>query len=271
MARQENGYLGGFSGKLGPAVGYQRYGVWYLRAKPRMVNNPRTEAQQEHRAMFKEEVQLAARMRWAVNTGMTAVARQMRLTAQNLFVKANQHCFSVVDGAFTVDYSGLSVSAGPVAPVALGEATVDDAGVLTVPFEKNPCGMPARAYDSVFLWVYCAELGEGYLASPVYRRTQSVSLLLPDGFAGRALHLYAFVQDDQGRCSATAYGCFDNGDDSSLNGELDELDEAGAERFEANYSKAGAFQTKADYEKGEVRRKKGKERSENGEMRRGMT
>ena len=198
--------MGGFSGKLGPAVGYQRYGVWYLRAKPRMVNNPRTEAQQEHRAMFKEEVQLAARMRWAVNTGMTAVARQMRLTAQNLFVKANQHCFSVVDGAFTVDYSGLSVSAGPVAPVALGEATVDDAGVLTVPFEKNPCGMPARAYDSVFLWVYCAELGEGYLASPVYRRTQSVSLLLPDGFAGHELHLYAFVQDDQGRCSATAYG-----------------------------------------------------------------
>ena len=49
MAKQSGGYLGGFSGKLGTAVGYMWNGKWCLRAHNPMVRNPRTEAQTEHR------------------------------------------------------------------------------------------------------------------------------------------------------------------------------------------------------------------------------
>ncbi len=211
MAKQANGYLGGFSGKLGPAVGYKWKGIWCLRARPRTVNNPRTEAQQEHRAMFKQEVQLAARMRWAVNKGLTAVARQSGLTAQNLFVKANQQAFSMVDGRFAVDYPSLCISTGPVAPVAVTEVAVDEHNTLSVSFEKNPERRPAGGYDNVFLWVYSEATGEGYLTNPVYRRSQSMSVALPDHLAGQALHVYAFVQDGDGRCSASSYGAVDAG------------------------------------------------------------
>ena len=69
MAKQTNGTLGGFVGKLGPVVGYRWKNVWCVRSQSRNVNNPRTEAQQEHRSLFKQEVQLAGRMRWAVNIG----------------------------------------------------------------------------------------------------------------------------------------------------------------------------------------------------------
>ena len=48
MAKQTAGYLGGFSGKLGTAVGYMWNGKWCLRAHNPMVHNPRTEAQTEH-------------------------------------------------------------------------------------------------------------------------------------------------------------------------------------------------------------------------------
>ena len=158
MARLDNGFMGGFSGRLGPAVGFERLGRWYLRALPRMVTNPRTEAQQEHRAMFKQEVQLAANMRWAVNTGMKKVAHQMGLTAQNLFVKANQQAFSMAPSSqltsgrgaergLRVDYPTLQVSLGPVAPVAI---TNVERGVmsdeLVVHFEKNPEHQAASAY-----------------------------------------------------------------------------------------------------------------------------
>lgn len=217
--------MGGFSGKLGPAVGYQRLGGWYLRALPRMVTNPRTAAQQEQRAMFKQEVQLSARMRWAANVGMKGVARQMGLTAQNLFIKANQQAFSMVDGELGVDYPALQVSLGTAAPVAITEATVDDGNVLTVRFEKNPEHRTASAYDSVYLWVYSAEAGKGYLANAVYRRTQRIDVLLPEWLGDSVLHLYAFVQDKDGRCSSTAYGRLGQGvgDEEDGAGDEDEV------------------------------------------------
>ena len=96
MAKQTNGTLGGFVGKLGPVVGYRWKNVWCVRSQSRIVNNPRTEAQQEHRSLFKQEVQLAGRMRWAVNIGLKELSDQMDMTAQNLFVRANQQCFSLV-------------------------------------------------------------------------------------------------------------------------------------------------------------------------------
>ena len=222
MARLDNGFMGGFSGKLGPAVGFERFGRWYLRALARQVTNPRTEAQQEHRAMFKQEVQLAARMRWAVNTGMKEVAHQMGLTAQNLFVKANQQAFNLVDGELRVDYPALKVSLGTVAPVAITEATVDEGNVLTVRFEKNPEHRAASAYDSVYLWVYSAEAGKGYLANAVYRRAKRIDVLLPEWLCDSGLHLYAFVQDKDGRCSSTAYGRLGQGVGNEEDGASDE-------------------------------------------------
>ena len=220
MARLDNGFLGGFSGRLGPAVGYGRLGRWYVRALPRQVANPRTEAQQEHRAMFKQEVQLAAQMRWAVNVGMKGVAHQMGLTAQNLFVKANQQAFGMAEGLLQVDYPALQVSLGPVAPITITEATLNEDNVLTVHFEKNPEHRAASAYDSVYLWIYSPAAGKGYLTNAVYRRAKRFDVLLPEWLtptpqsfgqppSGRGasdeLHLYAFVQDEEGRCSTTAY------------------------------------------------------------------
>ncbi len=222
MARIDYGIMGGFNGRVGPVVGFERFGRWYMRAKPRMVHNPRTEAQQEHRALFKQEVQLAAQMRWAVNVGMKGVAHQMGLTAQNLFVKANQQAFSAATASqeemsaapyagrmpalqLQVDYPALQVSLGPVAPVAITEATLNEDNVLTVHFEKNPEHRAASAYDSVYLWIYSPAAGKGYLTNAVYRRAKRFDVLLPEWLGDGELHLYAFVQDEEGRCSATAY------------------------------------------------------------------
>ena len=50
MARIRNGILGGFSGKVGEVIGQTYQGVSTMRAMPKAVSNPRTQAQQEHRA-----------------------------------------------------------------------------------------------------------------------------------------------------------------------------------------------------------------------------
>ena len=213
MATLSDGYMGGFSGKLGTAVGYQWKGKWCLRALPKLVRNPRTEAQQNHRMLFKQEVQLAGHMRRALNIGLGLEADNCQMTAPNLFVKLNQQAFSPeveADGdasvpKLAVDWERLIISMGPVAPVAFGVPTLTAGTTLDIDFESNPLHQRADRYDSVYLYVYCPELEQGYLAAPVYRMTRHIAVVLPESFAGRALVLYAFVQDEQGRCSQTIY------------------------------------------------------------------
>lgn len=50
MARIRNGILGGFSNKVGEVIGQNYAGVSTMRAMPKYVANPKTPAQEEHRA-----------------------------------------------------------------------------------------------------------------------------------------------------------------------------------------------------------------------------
>ena len=198
--------MGGFSGRLGQVVGYQWNGRWYLRVLPASVRNPRTAAQQASRARFSGGVQLAARMRWAVMEGLRTAARQAGMTAYNAFCSINQHAFAMEDGVFTADYAALRLSTGPVAPVAVSGAVVDDRNVLEVSFEKNPMHMRADSVDMVHVYVYSPEMEEGYLAAAVYRNKGRVAIALDEQYTGQRVHVYAFVSDTAGRCSETAYG-----------------------------------------------------------------
>ena len=205
MATISTGYLGGFSGKLGPVVGYQWRGRWCLRARPEWVRNPRSEAQQRHRMMFREEVRLAARMNWVLRKTLEECSLDEGMTPGNLFVKENQRCFGWAEGRLTVDWGALVLSHGPVAPVAFGAPEVTAGCRLTVAFERNPLRVRADKYDRVYLYVYCEAVGRGYLTAPVYRRDGRLSVALPDEFGGREVQLWGLVQDEKGRWSETIY------------------------------------------------------------------
>jgi len=205
MAKLGNSTFGGFVGKLGNVVGYNRKGVWCVRTRPISIRNPRTEAQQRHRSMFAEEVRLAGHMKWALGVGLKAVADEYHMTVQNAFVSLNQQAFSLEDGAFEVDWSQLKLSAGPIAPVELTEASIDGDNVLNVRFEPNPLKMRADRFDSVYIWVYYPELRSGYLAAPVYRMDKRVRASLPDGLVGKEVHVYGFAINKEGLASLTSY------------------------------------------------------------------
>lgn len=205
MAKIVQGIAGGFSGSVGPVVGYQWRGRWCMRSHPQSVRNPRTERQQAHRMMFKEEVQLASRMNWALRETFDELSLAEGLTPSNFFIRENQQAFAWSEGQLVVDWGALRLSMGPVAPVAFGVPEVRDETVLTVAFEKNPLHVRADAHDKVHLYVYCPEAKSGYLAAPVYRHTQRVSVVLPRMYAGKEVHLWGLVQDSQGRWSESIY------------------------------------------------------------------
>ena len=114
MGKLYGGYMGGFSGKLGPAVGYMWNGKWCVRSKPGVVRNPRTPEQVAQREMFKREVQLAADLGETVVRTMREQSREMGMTSYNLFVHVNQHAFS------RVSYSSPLATLGSPSP-SLGE------------------------------------------------------------------------------------------------------------------------------------------------------
>ena len=201
MAKIHQGIEGGFSGKVGPVIGYQWRGRWCMRARPRRVHNPQTEAQQAHRMVFRDMVRLAGRMRRALLVGLREESHAEGMTECNLFVKMNKERF----GGGTVDYGHLELSRGPVAPVALTETVVDADNVLHVRFEGNPLHQRAEAYDRVYVYLYCPALQEGLLPAHVFRRTKKLDVALPDEWVGEQWYLYAIVLDAKGRASATCY------------------------------------------------------------------
>ena len=206
MAKQSGGYLGGFSGKLGPVVGYMWNGKWCLRSCPPMVRNPRTMRQMEQRALFREEVRLAASMRDGVMRGLTLATREAGMTAYNLFVSLNQAAFGSAEGQLQVAWEELTLSVGPVAPVQFDEAVVDERNVLSVRFRESALSSGRRSkQDEVRVYVYCPEVGKGCLSATAYRYERQLRLMLPSFFAGHELVVYGFVQNAEGEGSPSVY------------------------------------------------------------------
>ena len=272
MAKQTAGFMGGFHGRLGPAVGYMWRGQWCVRAYNPAPRNPRTPEQVAHREMFKREVQLASHMSWAINLSFKEVSYNMGMTPYNLFVHLNQHAFSlverdqsganqhafslverdqsganqhafslverdqsganqpneVVNGIFTVDYRNLILSTGPLQEAVYEAPEWTSDNVLTVKLGRSS----GDRHDYVRLYVYCPDLETGILTAPVYRKAKQISAMLPDRFAGREVHVYGLVYNDEGVWAETTYvgglPLTENGevDGKGLkNGELRELNE----------------------------------------------
>ncbi len=205
MAKIDNGYLGGFSGRLGPAIGYMWRGKWCLRSRPTKVTNPQSEAQQQHRMMFKQEVVLASKFNHVLRHTLEEVSRELHMTPCNLFIQSNQAVFGTDNGVLTVDWSRLLLSAGPVAPVEFGTPSIDEDNVLRINFTKNPFRMRADGFDSVSVYLYCPDIEAGYLSAPVYRRDGKIGIALPEHLLGHEAHVWGMVQDQQGRWSNTIY------------------------------------------------------------------
>ncbi len=203
MAKQDDVINGGYRGKVGPVVGYMWRGQWCTRTMPRFYHDAKTEAQLEQRELFKAEVAFAGRVKEVLHVGFRKPSVAAHKTECNYFLMVNRGCFAWGGDGMEVDYAGLRVSEGPVAPVAFGPVGFQDDTTLVIPFEKNPTPRRCEADDHVYVAAFCE--GEAELSLPVYRRTRSITVALPAAWAGREVHLYGFVQDGAARTSESVY------------------------------------------------------------------
>lgn len=226
MAKQTDGIHGGYRGRVGNVVGYMWRGQWCVRTKPRDFHDAKTEKQLEQRALFKASVTFAGSLKEILREGLHLPALKMHKTECNYFLMINKGCFAMSDEELMVDYEHLRVSEGPVAPVAFSvvsdqcsvfsEATQDGRvsqlntkhltlNTITIAFEKNPEHRNCNSSDKVYVAALCPARGEALLSLPVYRRTKSITVELPEAWSGEEVQLYGFVQDNAGRCSESVY------------------------------------------------------------------
>ena len=201
MAKQRYGINDAYRGTVGTVIGYQWRGRWCLRARPRQVRNPRTAGQRAARGLFSLVSQLASHFAPVLRIGLHGEAVKAHRTECNHFMSVNNPCFTLEGGRLAVDYEGLVIAQGPVAPVGFGVPTAAEGRTVVVPFEKNPQHLRADGDDQVYLYAWCAALDEGVLSVPSCRRCRRAEITLPAHWAGNEVYLYGFVKDYAGRAS----------------------------------------------------------------------
>lgn len=231
MGNLAHGFLDGFSGRLGNTIGYNWRGRMCVRSMPSHYNDARTSQQLQQRALFKSVVGFASKARQVLKKGLRAASIDAQMTESNYFMRINKRCFSIdatseqepplpyadarpaaasgatpaFIGALSVDYENLLLADGPVAPVAFDTPQLLDDTTLSIGFEKNPMRRVAKPEDLVYLAAYCPELGDFDLSTPVYRRSNCLTMNFNSHWAGRKIHLWGFVVDNADRASQSQY------------------------------------------------------------------
>jgi hypothetical protein len=220
MAKQRFGINDAYRGTVGTVIGYEWRGKWCLRSKPVFVKNPRTEAQQMNRDLFREAVRFAGRMTSVLRLSLRTSALDRGMTECNRMVQLNHSCFAFGDeGELVVNYGALVVAEGPVAPVAFSTLELQE-GCVKGTFERNPLHARADSEDEVLVLAMCPEAGDYCLSAPTLRRRQKVAFCLPDEWEGKEVHFYSFVRDYLGRASESQYlGSLMDGADDERDGD----------------------------------------------------
>ncbi|MBP3763711.1 MAG: hypothetical protein J6I49_07535 [Bacteroidales bacterium] len=232
MAIIEQGILGGFSGRVGTVVGYHRHGAWFVRAYQPHINDRKSAAQLEQRSRFKAMIQFASPATPLLRIGLRQMADREGITEGNVFLKINKACFQNLNNQNnpitpnpitpttpinqitpTILYPSLQFSRGPLAAPRALEYSL--AGALcTVRWQRSGGSLT----DTLHIYAYCPATGTGICLTA--RRSQGrLRALLPEGFAGQELHVWAFVQGRGGAVSGTEYVREDESDSTHSDAE----------------------------------------------------
>lgn len=206
MAKIDMGILGGFSGRVGPVVGYRRHGKWFVRAYQPKINDRKSASQLAQRTRFLTMIRFASPATPALRVGLRQAAEQQGLTEGNIFLKINKECFpretrnTRETRNSSIDYPRLRFSLGSLAAPSALQYTVDQRNTISVSWSREG----GRLADRIHLYIYCPDAATGLCATGE-RGRRGLQLLLPQEFAGQELHVWAFSENAHGEVSRTAY------------------------------------------------------------------
>lgn len=195
MATNEQGILGGFSGKVGTVIGGNWNGIDFMRGIPAQIANPRTAAQQDQRARMATIIQFLSPLKSFLRTGFKKQA--IKMSAFNAATSYNlTHAITGTFPDYAVDFSKLRVSQGKL-PGALNPSVNCPASCqVQFTWEDNSSNPGAMGDDRAVLLVFHPEkeLVE-YTFAGSFRAQGSQTISLPENFSGKEVQCFIAFQN----------------------------------------------------------------------------
>lgn len=197
------GILGGFSGKVGPIVGFRWKSNYYIRARAAKVSNPRTPKQQEQRGKFATAFSFLKAIKPFIRIGYKEFTQD-----KSAFNSAMSYTLKrAVTGSgkeIKIDFDRALVSMGTLMPVFEGTAT-QNGNKVHFKWQDNSGMGNAEDTDIAMLLVYNKDEETAvYDTEATLRSARHAELQLPSDWQDDELIAYLSFRSADGSCVANS-------------------------------------------------------------------
>jgi hypothetical protein len=205
MGTIKKGVLGGFSGKVGTAIGSSWNGIDYVRSLPQTVANPRTEKQVSNRVRFALVSSFLKPMTVFLRTGFKLYAhRRTAFNAAMSYTLSNAITGTYPD--YALNYAAALVSRGNLTPAA-GATAKAVGGNIELSWDDNSGIADAKQTDKALIVVLNPSKAQAITDTEGAERfTKGQTVVLPVDWAGDSVEVYlGFVSKDGKEVANSVY------------------------------------------------------------------
>jgi len=206
MGTFEKGYLGGFSGKVGTAVGSTWKGLNVLRSNPPSKRRGQpSDLQLERQAKFSLMTNFLTPLTDLLNQTYSKSAAA-RMSGFNKAFSVNSEAITGVFPAFAVDYPKVLLSKGSLPNVTSPAAASTAVGKLTFTWIDNSGINSALSSDLAFVAAYNEELQHWTFIQKAAGRNAGTFTLDVIPFSGKPVQTYiGFMSADRKKVASSWY------------------------------------------------------------------
>lgn len=205
MAKINVGILGGFSGKVGPVVGYSWRGQEMIRALPKKSKKKPTDRQLEQQAKFTLAILFLTPMRHFLERYYLR-SGQLRSRFNNAVGYTIKNAVTTDgSGNFVLDYAKILISSGQLKAVENGTVTPKAGTKVDFTWDDNSGQGNASTTDRLAVIGYCPELDTYQSFENIASRDEgTVEIPLSAMFGGKEMHFWATFVSESGRLAAVS-------------------------------------------------------------------
>jgi len=206
MATFNNGINGGFTGKVGSAIGYQLNGKWVMKGLPKvsLKNKKGTTKQNACRSGFTKMQHFLNPLIAFIRVGFNLESKLRQMTAHN--VAKSYNMLHAQDSNGEIDCTKVRLTYGDLLGVENPVIAKDDVG-FHFNWTDNTGNMWIRETDQVMLAAYNVKEKRVYgIVSGARRKTGFDTLEIPTIEKGNEFHTWiSFISDDREHISMSSY------------------------------------------------------------------
>jgi Family of unknown function (DUF6266) len=189
MGTIKKGILGGFSGRVGPAVGSSWKGIDVIRSRPPRKRRRSTEGQLSQMERMKLVSEFVAPLTGLLNK--TYGGGLVNMSAFNKALSYNMR--NAVDGnhpEFRINFARVVLGTGDLLNPELSASVSEATGQIRFIWKDNSLEGSARSTDQAFAAIYCRENDAWQSRSAGAQRNAGSYTLDITAFSGKAVHAY---------------------------------------------------------------------------------